>query len=125
MTNNCNHVPWMRGWLSSPDAQGGVVARGQLVALGLSRTAIARRINVGRLHRVHRGVYAVGHRVLGRAGREWAAVLASGDGAVLSHRSVGARLAIVTWNGRPEVIVPTGRRGRGGITVHTARSLAS
>jgi len=105
------------------DSQGGVVARRQLVALGLSRTAIARRIEVGRLHRVHRGVYAVGHRVLGRSGREWAAVLALGDGAALSHRSVGARLAIVTWNGRPEVTVQNGRRSHTGITVHTARSL--
>jgi hypothetical protein len=104
-------------------AQGGVVGREQLIALGLSRTAIARRIEAGRLHGVHRGVYAVGHCVLGRSGREWAAVLALGAGAVLSHRSVGARLAIVTWNGRPEVTVPTGRRGRAGITVHTARSL--
>ncbi len=104
-------------------AQGGVVARRQLVGLGLSRTAIARRLQAGRLHPVHRGVYSVGHRVLGRAGREWAAVLALGDGAVLSHRSVGARLAIVTWNGRPEVTARAGRRGRRAIAVHTARSL--
>ena len=44
-------------------------------------------MRAGRLHRVHRGVYAVGHPGLSSEGRWMAAVLACGDGAVLSHRS--------------------------------------
>ncbi len=104
-------------------AQGGVVGRAQLVALGLSADTIARRLRRGRLHHVHRGVYAVGHRALGRLGREWAAVLALGPGAALSHRSAAARLGIVTWNGRPEVTARRGRSAPRGITVHATRSL--
>ena len=44
--------------------QHGVVARRQLAALGLGRKAIEYRLRAGRLHAVHRGVYAVGHTVL-------------------------------------------------------------
>src|SRR5215212_2302837 len=71
--------------------QYGVVSGAQLQALGVDRNAIAYRVRIGRLHRVHRGVFAVGHGALTRNGRLLAAVLACGDGAVLSHRSA-ARL---------------------------------
>jgi uncharacterized protein DUF559 len=70
-------------------AQHGVVARRHLLALGFDRGAIERRIAAGRLHPLYRGVYAVGHKTLGRNARYLAAVLAAGDGAVLSHRSAG------------------------------------
>ena len=52
--------------------------------------AIDRRIASGRLHPLHRGVFAVGHRVLSLKGRWVAAVLASGPGAVLSHVTAAA-----------------------------------
>src|SRR4051812_13590285 len=68
-------------------AQHWVVARRQLLALGFTRHAINERIVDGRLHRIHRGVYAVGRPQLTRLGHFMAAVLASGDGAVLSHAS--------------------------------------
>jgi very-short-patch-repair endonuclease len=51
---------------------------------------IEHRIAKGRLHPVHRGVYAVGRPSLTREGRWMAAVLACGEGAVLSHRSAAA-----------------------------------
>jgi predicted transcriptional regulator of viral defense system len=70
--------------------QFGVVARAQLRELGLTESAIARRVDAGRLHRVRRGVYAVGHPVLGQHARWLAAVLSCGPGAVLSHASAGA-----------------------------------
>jgi hypothetical protein len=70
--------------------QWGVVALAQLRAAGLSDDAVQRRVRAGRLHRLHHGVYAVGHTVLKREGRWLAAVLACGDGAVLSHRSAAA-----------------------------------
>jgi very-short-patch-repair endonuclease len=82
--------------------QHGVVARGQLVALGLGARAIEHRVRCGRLHVRHRGVYAVGHPLLSVRGRWMAAVLAT-KGGVLSHRSAGALWGFVTWNGRPEV----------------------
>jgi hypothetical protein len=65
--------------------QHGVVARRQLRALGLSLDAIDHRVASGRLHPLHRGVYAVGHRALTLRGRFRAAVLACGETAVLSH----------------------------------------
>ena len=70
--------------------QHGVVSRAQLAAIGFGDNAIARRVQSGRLHRLYRGVYAVGHTVLTREARLLAAVLACGDGAVLSHRSAAA-----------------------------------
>src|SRR4051794_38087792 len=67
--------------------QHGVVARWQLLARGLTRREIVRRLETGRLHEIHRGVYAVGHSVLSPHGHWHAAVLAGGPGAVLSHRA--------------------------------------
>src|SRR3954452_5679659 len=58
--------------------QHGVVAHYQLVALGFEPRAVRRRVEAGRLHRIHRGVYAAGHSVLARDGRFMAAVLAVG-----------------------------------------------
>ena len=43
--------------------QHGVVGRAQLLAAGIGPRAIERRVRSGRLHPLHRGVYAVGHRV--------------------------------------------------------------
>jgi hypothetical protein len=56
--------------------QHGVVAVWQLLDLGLSRSAIQYRTSIGRLHRIHAGVYAVGHRKLTPLGHRMAAVLA-------------------------------------------------
>jgi very-short-patch-repair endonuclease len=103
--------------------QHGVVTTAQIEAEGLDKSAIARRVRAGRLHRVHRGVYAVGHSALSREGEFMAAVLACGGGAVLSHRS-----AAVLWELlRPErepgpvhvsLASPNGRRRRNGIRIH-------
>jgi very-short-patch-repair endonuclease len=71
--------------------QHGVVARRQLLALGISERAIDGRMGRGQLHQVFRGVFVFGSRRIGRKGRWMAAVLAAGEAAVLSHRSA-ARL---------------------------------
>ena len=65
--------------------QYGVVTYAQLRTLGLSREAVRHRERVGRLHRLYVGVYAVGRPDLTRHGRWLAAVLACGEGALLSH----------------------------------------
>src|SRR5215208_5790860 len=73
----------------------GAISVQQLYALGLSSSAIGDRVTAGRLHRIHRGVYAVGHPNIGNEGRWMAAVLACGDGAVLSHRSAAQHWRIL------------------------------
>jgi very-short-patch-repair endonuclease len=73
-----------------------VVSRSQLFGLGYEAGAIGRWVRAGRLHALHVGVYAVGHAVVSKEGRWMAAVLASGPGAVLSHRSAAA-----LWGIRP------------------------
>lgn len=69
--------------------QHGVVARRQLLAAGVAEHAIDYRLRKGRLRSVHRGVYGLG-RLRGVHAAEMAAVLAGGDGALLSYRSAGA-----------------------------------
>lgn len=84
--------------------QHGVVARRQLLALGFSAEAIRYRIKIGRLHRVRRGVYAVGREEISAEGRWTAALLVCGDGAFLTHRSAGALYGICAERpGRIEV----------------------
>ena len=108
---------------SAPDAvigriatvQGGVVSSAQLHGVGLSAEAIQRRIRAGRLHPLHRGVYAVGHALLGPEGRWWAAILALGEAAFLSHESAAHAHGIrLTASGLVHVTV----RGRGGRERH-------
>jgi very-short-patch-repair endonuclease len=104
-----------------------VVTFAQLCACGIDRSGAWRRVKAGRLHRLHRGVYAVGHRGLSEEGRWMAAVLACGEGAVLSHRS-----AAVLWellrpiDGPVDVSVPSsaGRGKRSGIVLHRRPTLA-
>src|SRR5215207_1172248 len=100
--------------------QHGVITRGQLSALGYSRQAIHQRLQTGRLHPVHRGVYAVGRPRLTQHGRWMAAVLARGADAVLSHRSAAALWDIASGEGPAiEVVVPAGtKHKRPGILVH-------
>jgi very-short-patch-repair endonuclease len=98
-----------------------------LAAIGVGTEGIAARIGRGRLHRLHRGVYAVGHLSL-RAEAYWiAAVLAAGPGAVLSHASAAA-----LWALRPsasalvDVTVPSrsDRRRRPKLRMHRTGRLA-
>jgi very-short-patch-repair endonuclease len=107
------------------EQQHGVVAYWQLVELGYQRRAIQHRLALGRLIRIYKGVYAVGYRKLTQKGHWMAAVLASGKGAVLSHRSAAA-----LWQLRPppatktEVTVPVrGRRSQKPICIYSTTVL--
>lgn len=105
-------------------SQHGVVARRQLLTLGLSRDAIALRLHDGRLLSLHAGVYAVGHRQLRTEGKWFAAVLACGRGAVLSHRAAAAAWGLrPAWSDRIEVSAVRTAVGRPGIVVHRPRRL--
>jgi very-short-patch-repair endonuclease len=106
--------------------QHGVISVGQLIAAGLTYEAIRRRVRTGHLHRIFRGVYAVGHRNLTHQGWWMAAVLACGEGAVLSHRSAAMHWGLLNaTKGIVEITVPTagGRCQRMGIRVHRSTSL--
>ena len=100
--------------------QDGVISRSQLLAHGWTRHEVDRRIANGRLHPLFRGVYAAGRPDVSRKGWWWAAILASGEGAALSHGHGQALYRL-----RPEpagpihVSIPlTSRRSRKGITLH-------
>ena len=103
--------------------QHGVVALWQLTALGIDASAVRRRVADGRLRRLHRGVYAVGP--IGRKGWWTAAVLACGEGAILSHRDAAA-----VWDLRDtaraaiDVTVVGARRcSRPRLTIHSVGAL--
>lgn len=101
------------------DRQEGVVGRQQLLALGLTRHQINGRLASGLLVERYRGVYSVGRRRLTRSGRWMAAVLASGEGAVLSHRSAAALFGLRVSEKTIEVTAPN-KRIREGVVVHRA-----
>jgi hypothetical protein len=107
------------------EAQGGVVTHEQLVTLGFGNDVINRRLLDESLHARHRGVYTVGHRLLGVEGRRWAAVLACGSGAALSHASAADAWGIRhSQTATVHVTVPDrSARRHAGITIHRPRVL--
>jgi hypothetical protein len=107
--------------------QHGVVSRKQLFVLGLDADRIAYRLEVGRLHRLYRGVYAVGHERLSLRGRWLAAVVAcrSGGGeSVLSHRAAGSLHGILrSAPSNPIDVVATRAHRLRGVRCHRVRGL--
>jgi very-short-patch-repair endonuclease len=103
------------------DAQHGVVATWQLSELGLDKHAVHHRATVGRLHRIYRGIYAVGRRKLTPQGHWMAAVLAYGPDAVASHRTAGAVWGISSNSWKPDVTTPQPKRSRPQTRAHVAR----
>lgn len=108
--------------------QHGVFALDQLRELGLTARAAQKRVETGRMHRIHATVYSVVPReLLKREGLYMAAVLACGPGAVLSHRSA-ARLHELRDYGfwLIEVTVPRrSRRKHEGVKVHCSTALTA
>ena len=97
-----------------------VVTRAQLLAIGYTAKAIRHRIEIGRLHPIHAGVYAVDRPAATLEAVFIAAVLACGEGAALSHDS-GAQLWLIRPRrpGPIHVSVPETRRiKRPGIKIH-------
>jgi predicted transcriptional regulator of viral defense system len=107
--------------------QHGVVSIRQLEQrLEFSHQAVERAVAAGRLHRIHRGVYAVGHTDLSPHGECLAAVLTVGPKALLSYYSAGWLWGI--WRGSPKPVhltafVPRHHPAPKGITRHRARNL--
>lgn len=107
------------------EAQHWVVAFAQLLTLGFSASAIARLVHAGRLHRVHHGVYAVGNPALKVEGYRFAAVLACGEGALLSWAAAGAHIGLRhSEAARIDVTVRGDRRiSRPGLRIHRCSTL--
>jgi predicted transcriptional regulator of viral defense system len=109
------------------NGQHGVVARRQLVSMGVGRGAIEKHLLRRSLIPLHRGVYAVGHRQLRIEGRWLAAVLAVGPGAVLSHRDAAALYGMRKPPESRKVSVTTSGdvRGTSELWVHGRRTLTA
>jgi very-short-patch-repair endonuclease len=103
----------------------GLITAGQLIAAGVGRGSIRWRLANGTLHRVFRGVYLVGHAVPAPGALEFAAVLACGADAVVSHRSAAALWRLVTAAGPDVEVTVAGRdcRSRDGLRVHHVEHL--
>jgi len=87
-------------------------SRAQLLAAGVSRGKISRALHGGNLHRIHSGVYAtVAPELLTEDGHLVAALLAAGDGALLSHGTAAWRWRIIP--APPSVITLATPRRRG------------
>jgi very-short-patch-repair endonuclease len=104
--------------------QKGAITRRQLRDAGLRSGAIDWRAGNGQLHRQFRGVYLVGHEALAPLAREAAALLACGDGAMLSHESAALAWGIVEdYAGDVHVtVVGRKRRSRPGLRIHRTSS---
>jgi very-short-patch-repair endonuclease len=101
--------------------QHGVVSARQLAEFGFPRETIARWVKEQRLHRIHRGVYAVGHDALSWDGRLLAAVLAN-EPAVASHRTAAWIWGLLRT--RPatfHLTAPSRRHRKERVVVHYAR----
>jgi very-short-patch-repair endonuclease len=88
MSSQRNHgreEPSDRKLARTATTQKGIVALAQLQNAGIGARAVQHRAETGRLHRLHRAVYAVGHESIGRHGELLAAVLACGESSVISH----------------------------------------
>ena len=105
--------------------QHGVVTLRQLEAIGIGGTSVKRRVSSGRLVRLYRGVYAVGHVQRTRETRWIAAVMASGRGCFLSYFDATALWRIYETRSATIHVTTTAQSVRKlpGIKVHRARRL--
>jgi very-short-patch-repair endonuclease len=101
------------------------VGRAQLLAAEVDGSAIDRALRAGRLHPVHRGIYAsVAPELLTEEGHLLAALLAAGDGALLSHGTAAWRWRIIP--APPSVIelaVPRTRTAPAGVNFFASGNL--
>ena len=108
-------------------AQGGVVTIAQAEGLEVGYGMIRGQVAAGRWTRLHDGVYLLGNMRPGVASQRWAALLASGDGAVLSHSTAADAFGIRRQpaNSLIHVSIPAGRIEvqLPGVRVHRSRLL--
>jgi len=103
--------------------QNGNISRRQLLKLGLNRRQIAYRIRIGRLHRLHRGVYAVGSPPTDPIQWAAAAVLACGERSMLSHGSAMTLWGLWKRWERPFDVTVAGDRRLNDVRIHRVTNL--
>ena len=103
--------------------QWSVLDYGELVACGLTPSAIRVRVQRGVLHRIHVGVYGWGHHNIPLEGHWLAAVKACGPGAALSHYAAAALWELVRWDGRPIDIISRSKHTHARIRAHRSSSI--
>jgi len=98
----------------------------ELLAAGIDKSAITRRLRARTLHRMYRNVYSVAPPALLRPEARWrGAVLACGDDAVLSHCSAAALWGLLEdrWSFVDITTPRRCRKGTEGIRLHRTRRL--
>ena len=104
--------------------QKGVVARCQVLDLGMSSPGVSGWIEQGRLHPVHPGVYLVGHPIPAPLAMEQAALLACGLDSFLSHHTAAWLFGFLPdYDGPVHVTTPRHRGRPRRVKVHTSRRL--
>jgi very-short-patch-repair endonuclease len=106
--------------------QDNVIAREQLVAAGLGRGAIAHRVRVGWMRRLHQAVFLIGPAPPSRMARARAAAMACNPGAVVSHRSAAELFGLLPeCDGEVDVtVVARNPKSRDGLRVHRVAAFA-
>ena len=105
--------------------QHGVVSQAQATQLGISRSTIRAQVAAGRWDVLSEGVFLATNGTPKREARLWAALLASGDGAVLSHSTAGAVYGFCRTVPLIEVSIPNERQevSVAGVRVRRSRLL--
>jgi predicted transcriptional regulator of viral defense system len=103
--------------------QHGVITREQLLAAGMTSSAICRWIDNGLLIPVHAGVYRIGHAAPSTEATYMAAVLAAGDGALLAGRAAAHLMRLLKGAPPPPEVVADTEKLIKGVTAHRTRHL--
>lgn len=114
-----DRTPWQRA-AETARRQHGVITFEQLLAAGAGRDQVKRWVARGLLHRVHLGVYRLGHVAPSTDATYLAAVLACGEGALLAGFAAAHHLDALRGNPAPEVL-SSGEHVVRGVTVHRSR----
>jgi very-short-patch-repair endonuclease len=106
--------------------QDNVITLEQLLAAGLGHDAVAYRVNARTMQRLHRGVFLLGAAPATRMARVRAAVMACGEGAVISHRSAAELFGLLAESDREVDVTVVGRNpgAHSGVRLHRPRALA-
>jgi predicted transcriptional regulator of viral defense system len=105
--------------------QHGNITRDQLLEAGMSSSAIGRRVDKGQLIPQHPGVYRVGHAAPSTEATYMAAVLAAGEGALLTGRAAAHLMRLLKGAPPPPEVTATTKRRIKGVTVRQTSNVDS